>query len=746
MEKKTQGLPFFTLEQVLALRNAPFIEPHAWAVAYQALVHFRDLFRGRASMTFSRCDLSSFILNANGSVVSQAVVKTEQSVSSSVSNAQEIRIGVDGFLEALGNQLYDALCLHVASTRKVARRGFSGAPQISPALENLLNTLRFQRFDEESGSDSDGSDDGQKARRTTFSGRSGHGVDCTSLLHICELRFAGCQFDMRMDERSSPGALCLLKCADVREHYINVCRTLYAEALERMRADAASTEAPSDKQSARQQLLQRAAKATKELEDSPTDTENETPEHGSERDDAFDDADTLEIGSNDDDDERRSVASSAFTSVSQLHNSSRARMTKTGSEFNYPVDRRAVSFRQRENPANNSVENSVGNSPSKTFFARGDPVRHSFAASATAEKRLRPNVVRNAGDGSSVLVFDRRSMPLRRSSLQVASRDDADSSVSGTSRRLIVPSPSNVAAIRDGLSQPTEQNTPDDNKLALPSKSAVVPSEGRTRNIPNTSSANETSRSQSQNRVIPPPTRLPSRVAQKASNSEAQTASLGNRSATESNETTDRSRNVQRNEPRRPSAPFTSRSASGSASRQSPNRPEIHSRLRSIAGSCLELTLEEIAYMQSVACEAELESLAVNRQLHAAVCNRTVCFNCLKTRFGHLFDRGSTCRVCMQKVCDRCSTTLRVPDSPNLFALPVFFLLESSVVQRLRPPGVNDAESLRLSRSSQLFELNSERTVTQLMLCQSCHRVIVDSVQKCGNELLALLQKPAKSS
>lgn len=168
------------------------------------------------------------------------------------------------------------------------------------------------------------------------------------------------------------------------------------------------------------------------------------------------------------------------------------------------------------------------------------------------------------------------------------------------------------------------------------------------------------------------------------------------------------------------------------AERATSQRPVVHSRLRSADGTCLDLTLEEIAYMQSVANEAELETLMVDSQLYASVASGAVCFNCLKARLGRLLDRGVQCKVCLRRVCERCTAMLRVPGTPALFTLPIVFVLQSDVSLRQRSHSASDDAQ----PSHRLLDWKTSLGASHLQVCLACYCVIVDNVEKCRNGLV----------
>lgn len=342
----------FTLQQVLKLRNAPFIEAHAWAVAYQSLAHIRELFNGRSSMQFALCDLSSLSVLADGAVTWQTAVKIDaQSTHNSVAGEQQIRIGVDQFLETLGNELNDALCLNVGATRRGYRQ-HTAALRFSPALENLLNTLRFQRGSDDRDSNSDSDTENQKPTKQhskTAEQSKRRNADCAGLMKICELRYAGCPFETRLDERRAAGPLCSLKCANVREHYSVVCRSLYTQTLNAVRQQSIGYmgESVGLKEEQSRSARRKAAVGNSQRRPvKPNTTALLLSDDSDEPDDCDVEVDRAGSNSLSDSDDAESVASSgAFTSVSQIHSvpaQLHPMIRRTSSEVEYLTQKRTI--------------------------------------------------------------------------------------------------------------------------------------------------------------------------------------------------------------------------------------------------------------------------------------------------------------------------------------------------------------------------------------------------------------------
>ena len=68
---------------------------------------------------------------------------------------------------------------------------------------------------------------------------------------------------------------------------------------------------------------------------------------------------------------------------------------------------------------------------------------------------------------------------------------------------------------------------------------------------------------------------------------------------------------------------------------------------------CLSLTLQEVKHFRSVLTKAEMESLAVTKELREDLNRARICFTCLKTRFSFFGARPNTCKVCERAICDR---------------------------------------------------------------------------------------------
>lgn len=89
---------------------------------------------------------------------------------------------------------------------------------------------------------------------------------------------------------------------------------------------------------------------------------------------------------------------------------------------------------------------------------------------------------------------------------------------------------------------------------------------------------------------------------------------------------------------------------------------------------CLSLTLHEVQHIRSVLTRAEIESLAVTKQLRNDLENGKICFTCLKTRFsffGQMF--AINCKLCLRSVCDRCATKMHIP-CENFEKVPIYML------------------------------------------------------------------------
>ncbi|XP_055836744.1 protein spire isoform X2 [Episyrphus balteatus] len=75
----------------------------------------------------------------------------------------------------------------------------------------------------------------------------------------------------------------------------------------------------------------------------------------------------------------------------------------------------------------------------------------------------------------------------------------------------------------------------------------------------------------------------------------------------------------------------------------------------------LSLTLEEIVHIRSVMTKAELEGLPVGVRVKEDVERRKVCFLCLRTRFSIFGPWGIQCKLCQRTVCSKCYTKMRIP-------------------------------------------------------------------------------------
>jgi len=98
----------------------------------------------------------------------------------------------------------------------------------------------------------------------------------------------------------------------------------------------------------------------------------------------------------------------------------------------------------------------------------------------------------------------------------------------------------------------------------------------------------------------------------------------------------------------------------------------IHSDHWVAALQTLELSLDEVVHIRSVLTRAELEALPLDNNLKEDVEKGKICFLCMKTRFG-MFQWGSTCQMCSQQVCSRCSAKMRIP-LDHFSSVPVFAL------------------------------------------------------------------------
>ncbi|RNA43851.1 spire -like protein [Brachionus plicatilis] len=68
---------------------------------------------------------------------------------------------------------------------------------------------------------------------------------------------------------------------------------------------------------------------------------------------------------------------------------------------------------------------------------------------------------------------------------------------------------------------------------------------------------------------------------------------------------------------------------------------------------CVRLTFEELCHIRKVLTKADLDYLLFDNKIYYDVSRGRVCFSCRKTRF-HLFNWGTKCRICQQKICKKC--------------------------------------------------------------------------------------------
>jgi len=90
----------------------------------------------------------------------------------------------------------------------------------------------------------------------------------------------------------------------------------------------------------------------------------------------------------------------------------------------------------------------------------------------------------------------------------------------------------------------------------------------------------------------------------------------------------------------------------------------------------LNLNLSEVKHIRSVLVRAELEALPLDESVKQSIEQGKTCIVCTNTRFG-MFRRGDKCEVCLQTVCYKCFTKMRIP-AEQFSTIPVEVLSPSS--------------------------------------------------------------------
>jgi len=96
---------------------------------------------------------------------------------------------------------------------------------------------------------------------------------------------------------------------------------------------------------------------------------------------------------------------------------------------------------------------------------------------------------------------------------------------------------------------------------------------------------------------------------------------------------------------------------------------------------CLALTLEEMVHIRRVLTKADLEDLPLDASVKDEIANGKVCFVCLKTRFTFFGASGHRCKLCMQVVCTKCCSKMRIP-TEHFANVPVFTLAPTRCSQQ----------------------------------------------------------------
>ena len=136
---------------------------------------------------------------------------------------------------------------------------------------------------------------------------------------------------------------------------------------------------------------------------------------------------------------------------------------------------------------------------------------------------------------------------------------------------------------------------------------------------------------------------------------------------------------------------------------------------------CLSLTLQEVQHIRSVLTKAELETLAVTKELREDLQSQRICFTCLKTRFSFFGARPNTCKVCERAICDRCATRMHIP-SETFDKVPIYMLSPT--------PSPPDPPQLRWERETRP-QMDTRRSVMAKLLRKDVVLVDAGLKKKC---------------
>ncbi|CAG2110267.1 unnamed protein product [Medioppia subpectinata] len=148
---------------------------------------------------------------------------------------------------------------------------------------------------------------------------------------------------------------------------------------------------------------------------------------------------------------------------------------------------------------------------------------------------------------------------------------------------------------------------------------------------------------------------------------------------------------------------------------------------------CLSLSLQEVQHIRNVLTKAELETLAVTKDLRSDLENGKICFTCLKTRFSFFGQWPRECQICKRVVCERCATKMHIPFA-NFDKVPIYMLSPTPSPPEPRKPfpeprpqtTASAAKRWRSLRSGDavLVDAADRKSGPLARVCRDCKRLV----------------------